>query len=170
AVGVHSGLPAGAAQDVTSALTVMKTGRAGLASAAAAMTAAHRTVPLIALHGDADQTVNPANSHRLVQNAIETHRLLNPEAHLQLTEETIDASVDSHAIQRTRYVASNGVSLIEHWLIRGAGHAWSGGDSAGSFANARGPDATAAMFEFFAQHTLPADVSESVVTDSTART
>jgi poly(hydroxyalkanoate) depolymerase family esterase len=170
AVGVHSGLPAGAAQDVTSALTVMKTGKAGLASAAAAMTAAHRTVPLIALHGDADQTVNPANSHRLVQNAIETHRLLNPEAHLQLTEETIDASVDSHAIQRTRYVASNGVSLIEHWLIRGAGHAWSGGDSAGSFANARGPDATAAMFEFFAQHTLPADVSESVVTDSTART
>jgi poly(hydroxyalkanoate) depolymerase family esterase len=169
AVGVHSGLPAGAAHDVTSAFTVMKTGKASLASAAAAITAAHRTVPLIALHGDADQTVNPANSRRLVENAIETHRFLNPDSPLQLAEHTIDATVDSHAIQRTRYMVSNGVSLIEHWLIRGAGHAWSGGDSAGSFADARGPDATAAMFEFFAQHTLPADVSEPVVMDSTAQ-
>jgi poly(hydroxyalkanoate) depolymerase family esterase len=166
AVGVHSGLPAGAAQDVASAFRVMKTGKAGLASAAGAATAPHRAVPLIALHGDADQTVNPVNSDRLVQNAIEAHRLLNPDSSLQLAEQTIDATVDSHAIQRRRYMASNGVSVIEHWLIRGAGHAWSGGDSAGSYADARGPDATAAMFEFFAQHTLPADVSEAIVMDS----
>src|SRR4030095_1717834 len=65
AVGVHSGLPAGAAQDVTSAFTVMKSGKPSLASTAAALTVAHRAVPLIALHCDADQTVNPANSEQL---------------------------------------------------------------------------------------------------------
>ena len=68
----------------------------------------------------------------------------------------------------TRYLTSNGVSIIEHWVIRGAGHAWSGGDSAGSFADARGPDATAVMLEFFEQHVAPADVSAAGVMDSTA--
>ena len=168
AVGVHSGLPAGAAQDVTSALSVMKTGEASLASVVGAVTVAHRAVPLIALHGDADQTVSPANSERLVQNAIETHRLLNPDSLLQQVQHTMHATVDSHAVQRTRYMASNGVSVIEHWLIRGAGHAWSGGDSAGSFANARGPDATAAMLDFFAQHVLRADVPDEALMDSAA--
>ena len=168
AAGVHSGLPAGAAQDVTSALTVMKSGKASLASSVAALTVAHRAVPLITLHGDADQTVNPANSAQLVKNAIELHALLHPDSPLQRTETTIAAAVDRHATQRITYTTANGVSLIEHWLIRGAGHAWSGGDSAGSFADARGPDATAAMLEFFAQHTLPADVSEPQLMDSTS--
>ena len=168
AVGVHSGLPAGAAQDVTSAFTVMKTGKANLASTTAALTVAHRAVPLIALHGDADQTVNPANSTQLVRNAIETHRLLNPDEPLQRVEYTIDAAVDRHATERTTYKTSNGVSLFEHWLIRGAGHAWSGGDSAGSFADARGPDATAAMLAFFAQHALHVEAPEPLVMDSEA--
>ncbi len=74
----------------------------------------------------------------------------------------------SHAVRRIRYSLSEDVSAIEHWVISGAGHAWSGGDSSGSFADARGPDATAAMFEFFAQHAVPADIAQPAVMDSTA--
>ncbi|MEO8186855.1 MAG: PHB depolymerase family esterase [Burkholderiaceae bacterium] len=168
AVGVHSGLPARAAHDVASAFVVMKSGQPAFASAVGAIAAVGRAVPLIALHGDADQTVNPANSDRLVQNAVETHRLLSPDSPLQMSEQTIHATASSHAVHRTRYVTSTGVSMVERWVIRGAGHAWSGGDSAGSFADARGPDATAVMLDFFEQHVAPADSETSAVMDSTA--
>jgi poly(hydroxyalkanoate) depolymerase family esterase len=168
AVGVHSGLAAGAAHDVSSAFAVMKSGKGSFASAVGAVTVAHRLVPLIAFHGDADQTVNPANSERLIENAVATYRLLNPDSPLQISEHTLDGSAASHAVRRTRYSILQGVSAIEHWLISGAGHAWSGGDSAGSFADARGPDATAAMLEFFAQHAVPADIAESAVMVSNA--
>jgi poly(hydroxyalkanoate) depolymerase family esterase len=168
AVGVHSGLPAGAAHDVASALTVMQSGQASFASAVGAKPAVGRAVPLIVLHGDADQTVNPANGDRLVQNAVEAHQLLNPDSHLQMSDQTMHATPGSHAIHRTRYAESNGVSMIEHWVIRGAGHAWSGGDSAGSFADARGPDATAVMLDFFKQHVAPADAAAPAAMDSTA--
>jgi poly(3-hydroxybutyrate) depolymerase len=35
--------------------------------------------------------------------------------------------------------------------VAGLGHAWSGGDQRFSYADARGPDASEAMWEFFAQ-------------------
>ena len=168
AAGIHSGLPAGAAHDVSSAFAVMKTGQANFASAAGATQVPRRVMPIIVWHGDADQTVNPANSDRLVQNAVETRVLLNPESPLQMSKHTIDAAGNDRAFDRRRYCASGGVSMIEQWVIRGAGHAWSGGDAAGSFADARGPDATAAMLDFFAQHAAPADSAAPHVMDSIA--
>lgn len=168
AVGVHSGLPAGAAHDVASAFAVMKSGQKSIASAVGAAPAVSRAVPLIALHGDADHTVNPANSDRLVQNAVETHRLLSPDSHMQKSEQAIDATAGSHAVHRTSYAAANGASMIEQWVIHGAGHAWSGGDSAGTYADTRGPDATVLMLDFFAQHPTPADATAPHVMDSTA--
>ena len=168
AAGVHSGLPAGAAHDVASAFSVMKSGQPSPASTVGALPVVSRAVPLIALHGDADRTVNPANSDHLVQNAVETYLLLNSDSHLQTSEQVIHATAGSHAIRRTRYASPTGVIMVEHWRINGAGHAWSGGDSAGSFADARGPDATAVMLDFFQQHVVPADAKAPAVMDSTA--
>ena len=45
-------------------------------------------------------------------------------------------------------------SMGEVWLIDRAGHAWSGGRTAGSHTDPTGPDASAQMLRFFAQHRL----------------
>jgi len=163
AVGIHSGLPVGAAHDVASALALMKTAQSMFTPVAGTATLTPRAVPVIVLHGDADRTVNPANADRLIENAVKTHELLNPSSPLQTSVETIDAAEGSHAYRRTRHMAVNGTSLIEQWEIHGAGHAWSGGDSGGSYTDARGPDATQAILQFFYQHVMPEEAAPHVI-------
>lgn len=146
AIGVHSGLPVGAAHNVPSALAVMKSGRLHGAS----LTQSNRSaVPLVVLHGDADRTVNPANASRLIEIAVATQKSGAP---LRTVEQTVDATEGNHAYRRTQHVAEDGTSLVEEWKLHGAGHAWSGGDAAGSHTDARGPDATQVMLDFFDQH------------------
>ncbi len=150
AIGVHSGLPVGAAHNVPSALAVMKSGSPRGASLARRDRSA---VPLIVLHGDADRTVHPANASRLVEIAVTTQKSGAP---LRTVEHSVHADESHHAYRRTQHVAENGKSLVEEWALQGADHAWSGGDAAGSYADARGPDATQVMLDFFDQHTAAA--------------
>ncbi|MGZ9058898.1 MAG: extracellular catalytic domain type 1 short-chain-length polyhydroxyalkanoate depolymerase [Burkholderiaceae bacterium] len=163
AVGVHSGLPVGVAHDVPSALMLMKTGQSAHAPRAVTAARNQRVVPVIVMHGDADKTVNPANAARLVQNAVETGLLINPDAPLKTDAQSIDAADGHRAYRRTRYTTSNAVSVIEYWELHGAGHAWSGGSAAGSFADDRGPDATEAMLQFFYQHATPEETLADVI-------
>ena len=163
AVGIHSGLPVGVAHDVASALMLMKTGQSMHAARAVTAAVNQRVVPVIVMHGDADKTVNPANAARLVRNAVETCLLINPIAPLETDAQSIEATNGHRAYRRTRYTTVNPVSVIEHWELHGAGHAWSGGNAAGSFADDIGPDATQAMLQFFYQHALPEEAVEDVI-------
>jgi poly(hydroxyalkanoate) depolymerase family esterase len=135
AVGVHSGLPAGAARDLPAALSAMKSGpAAGFKSAAPA--GPH--VPCIVFHGDADATVNHRNGDALAQ-AI-------PRASKQ--QSRVDSPAP-RAATRTVFVDTQGRTTGEHWVVHGAPHAWSGGSVAGSYTDPRGPDASAEMLRFF---------------------
>src|SRR6266699_3471307 len=48
--------------------------------------------------------------------------------------------------------APSGEAVQAYWKIDGMGHAWSGGNPAGSYTDPRGPDATVAMYDFFMGH------------------
>jgi poly(hydroxyalkanoate) depolymerase family esterase len=140
AVGVHSGLPYRAAVDVVSAFAAMRgdsfpgqptnAGDPGLAGG----------VRVIVFHGDADPTVHPSNAARIV----EAYDHLDDDF-----KERASGVVGGRSFTRTTIRGHDGSSRLEHWLVQGAGHAWSGGNPEGSYADAAGPSASREMVRFF---------------------
>jgi poly(hydroxyalkanoate) depolymerase family esterase len=119
ALAMHSGIAAGAARDIGSALAVMGKGPADgntLGDAAlAAMGARARPIPVIVIHGAIDKVVSPANLPAVVAQWTRVNGARAP--------------VDQH-------------------LLEGVGHAWSGGSSEGNYTAPQGPDATGMIVEF----------------------
>ncbi len=147
AVGVHSGLPCGAAWDIPSAFSAMRSG-----PPAAAPAGRLPPVATIVFHGTADRTVHPDNGERIAQAAVKAVQFHGrPLERRESTEEGAGA----RPALRTRYLADDGTPWVEHWEIDAGTHGWSGGDTAGSHTDPRGPSATAAMMAFFLQHRLP---------------
>lgn len=136
AVGVHSGLAAGAASDLPSALQAMK-GNGRLVSGAAS------GMPTIVFHGDADGTVHADNGKQVIEASVGIVAKL----------EVVDVSAPGGR-QATRHVHRDrsGRVVAEHWLVHGAAHAWSGGSSEGSYTDSSGPSATQEMLRFFFEH------------------
>lgn len=137
AVGIHSGLAAGAARDAASATTAMQMGGTGQRHAT--------QMPTIVFHGDADAVVNPRNG-RFV-----TIRAAEPFSGLDRTERSGQVP-GGKAYTRTTYRKGQGRPQVEHWVVKGSGHAWSGGHAAGSFTDPAGPDASREMVRFFLRH------------------
>jgi poly(hydroxyalkanoate) depolymerase family esterase len=147
AVGVHSGLPCGAAWDVASALRAMKTGAATMQQAPeTTKRTGGRIMPMIVFHGGRDGTVTARNGQAVADRAAQG-------ANLSVRMED-GHSAGGQSYRRTRYEDDGGKILVEHWLIHSAGHAWSGGKTHGSHTDPRGPDATSEMVRFFLSHCM----------------
>ncbi len=134
AIGVHSGLPFGAASDMPSAFTAMRTGRGGMTPTSG--------VPTIVFHGDRDTTVHPSNGDQVIaQGGQGSDR-----------ERHEDGDVPGgHSYRRTLHMRGDTIHS-EQWTIHGAGHSWSGGSPEGSYTDPRGPDASREMLRFFLAH------------------
>jgi poly(hydroxyalkanoate) depolymerase family esterase len=149
-VGVHSGLPPGAANTLPEALAAMRAGAASGASAGvrgepALAGATALPVPTIVFHGDQDTTVHPRNGQQVLAAALVP---AGPAA-ASAPQVLEGRAGGGRSYTRTRFTHDAGHPVAEHWLVHGAGHAWSGGQSAGSYTDPSGPDATAEMLRFF---------------------
>ncbi len=149
AIGVHSGLACGAANDIASAFAAMRQGELSGFSRSGDMSAplGHGSVvPTIVFHGDRDTTVHPRNGDHVIAQKWTTN--LQKQVHRGRVP-------GGHAYTRTIHTDASGRAMLEHWEIHGAGHAWSGGSSAGSYTDPRGPDAAREMLRFFLEHPSP---------------
>ncbi len=144
AVGVHSGLPPGAASDMPSAFSAMRKGPAAHAAARAGAVA----LPTIVFHGSADNTVAPGNADAIVHGQLAAHAT----GGAILREEARHVEHHSRAATCTRWVDGQGQVRLESWRVNGGPHAWSGGHASGSFTDPQGPGASEAMARFFLRH------------------
>lgn len=163
AVGVHSGLPSGAASNVAEAFMVMKSGQVGIVERARGEPAGagpksllqpRTPIPTIVFHGDQDQTVHPRNGEQVIAAALgaaagaqDSHA--RPSGNARVEQ---GVSAQGRRYTRSTQHGDQGQALTEHWLVHGAGHAWSGGHASGSYTDASGPDATLEMLRFFFDH------------------
>jgi poly(hydroxyalkanoate) depolymerase family esterase len=163
-----AGLACGAATSAMNASEVMRHGPSvdveALAAEARAKGGGSRAVPLLAIHGDDDAVVAPANSIALVRQYLRFngHRSLSdasgsaPGAFPDADELIMHRMGDGREMT-TREWKMNERLVVRHVGVAGLGHAWSGGDGALTFNDAREPDATALIGRFlgtvFAQAT-----------------
>jgi poly(hydroxyalkanoate) depolymerase family esterase len=153
AIGVHSGLACGVASDLTTAFAAMRQGEvvaARRSGSASGLGGCRRLVPTIVFHGDRDTTVHPRNGDRVIAQSRATTM-----TDLQTTVQH-GRVPGGHAYSRTLHADALGQAVLEHWVIHGAGHAWSGGSPAGSYTDPQGPDAAREMLRFFLEHPRPA--------------
>jgi poly(hydroxyalkanoate) depolymerase family esterase len=146
AIGVHSGLACGAANDLPSAFVAMRQCDLAVGNTSAVL-GDGPVVPTIVFHGDRDTTVHPRNSDRVIALSMGTTN----------TQKMVHRgrAPGGHAYTRTIHANASGQAIFEHWEIHGAGHAWSGGSPSGSYTDPRGPDAAKEMVRFFLEHSLP---------------
>jgi poly(hydroxyalkanoate) depolymerase family esterase len=166
AVGVHSGLPPGAARSLPEGLAAMRAGAHGTAlpggipvqmrSKASPPPPADLPVPAIVFHGDHDQTVHPRNGEQVVAAVLRSRvRSANSTDSSPIVEQGVSAQ--GRRYTRSTHRSGTGRLIAEHWLVHGAGHAWSGGQTAGSYTDAQGPDASREMLRFFLEQASPQD-------------
>lgn len=151
ALGVHSGMPAGLAHDLTSAMRLMSAGPTPAAGTDAELP---RGVPAplasIVFHGDEDTVVHPANGQAI--HALPGAAERPPPAGSR--QATTSASEGQRSVTRSVDYGAGGVTRHELWIVHGAGHAWAGGSESERHTDAQGPDASREMLRFFLQHQL----------------
>jgi poly(hydroxyalkanoate) depolymerase family esterase len=160
AIGVHSGLPFGAAHDLPSAYAAMKRGRGRRSPARGA--SGTRPVPAIVFHGDGDTTVDPCNGAAVIAQCLDDGMGTGAQGESPQAEVQRGTVPGGRGYTRTIYRSADGAVAAEQWVVHGAAHAWSGGDAAGSYTDPSGPDASAQMLRFFSACARPGDEGGSI--------
>jgi len=154
ALGVHSGVPAGLAHDVYSAMRLMSDGPvpSDVDAAPRAVDGVGAEVASIVFHGDEDAVVHLSNGVAIHEGAGGTE----DSPPLDTRQTTTQPRPGHRGFTRSVEYGPGGVTARELWIVHGAGHAWAGGSNAQPDTDSSGPDASREMLRFFLQHQLSA--------------
>jgi poly(hydroxyalkanoate) depolymerase family esterase len=151
-VAMHSGLPPLSNPSAATAMLAMRNGARIDSDALAESYWEVQTElppPLLIIHGDADSRVHERNATatlKLWQSIFE--RAPNGESGaLTRDEKMIDANADSRGVTQVDLLRQGRIAA-RSMRVHGLAHAWSGGDAALDFNDAKGPDATAQIWKF----------------------
>jgi poly(hydroxyalkanoate) depolymerase family esterase len=160
AAAIHDGTMYKAATSLVEAQKVMVTGKAPDperlgAEAWACGGKRPLTVPVMVWHGQGDNVVNRNNAELIVRQFIALNDLAddgksNGSAKKQAPSTKSGAVDGGYRYTVTRH-ASRGRPLVEYYEVAEMGHAWSGGKDDLMFSDAKGPDASLLMWNFFKQ-------------------
>ena len=151
AAAVHSGLPPMMPPSAAAAISAMEKGvRVDPEALADGYWNTHEVPPppLIIVHGDADETVTERNATGLMsvwEKLLETA----PQATLLAREEREFESTGSARAYAQIDLQREGRIVVRSLRVHGLAHAWSGGDAKLTFNDAKGPDASTAIWKFF---------------------
>jgi poly(hydroxyalkanoate) depolymerase family esterase len=153
---LHSGVPAGSARDLASAVQVMRQGVADVDALGwathAAMGDGARPIRVLLIHGGSDPVVAPANLEVIARqwaivNAASAGESVGPVTDVA---ERVPSTV-GHRWAGRRITDAARRTSVEWWRVEGVGHAWSGGSPSGTFTAPAGPDASALLVQFLAE-------------------
>ncbi|MCG5074130.1 PHB depolymerase family esterase [Paraburkholderia tagetis] len=148
AVGLHSGPVFGAANSAMSAMRIMRGGSREdplhLMEKAVDLVS-HPGMPAIIVHGELDAVVSKRNAAQLAVEFAWLNRLIDAQGALRVGEQR---TYSRDAVEYTDYLRARRL-VVRVCLVRGLGHAWSGGDPREAFHSGKGPDATAMLWNFF---------------------
>lgn len=162
ALGVVAGAPYRSATSFAETYGVAQAGSPDPAKlgdlAKAAMGDVARAVPVMVFHGTADGVLASQNGRDVAAQWVRTNGLLLGDGALA-EPTTVKGTVGGYATTTIthRQVSNDGV-VVQLVLVDNLGHAWPGGLSGGSYADARGPDASRALWSFFADRTRTAAI------------
>jgi poly(hydroxyalkanoate) depolymerase family esterase len=148
AVALHSGPAFGEARSGITAMDVMRRGARRDPTELVDETtnvALYPGMPAIVIHGDADHVVAPVNADQLAEQFLRLNRLVDATGARkagEVREERKGGVV-------TRDYVRGGRRIVRLCRVQGLAHAWSGGDDTVPFHSAKGPDASAMVWEFF---------------------
>ena len=123
-----------------------------------AMASNARVVPVLVYQGDADQVVPPVNGDQVVQQWIATDDWADDGSANGSVPTAASSTMMGTVPNGRSYTVTQfgvGTTVVEKWLVAGAGHAWPGGPSGATFTDPTGPDATGHSYDFFLAHAKP---------------
>ncbi len=140
------------------AMTRGETPDAGHLAAAAWNCGGKRTlpVPVAVWHGTVDKVVVPVNGENVLRqfahlNDWADDGQANGSTGAANPQTRADRVPGGHAFTVASYL-HRGKPLLEYTQVQAMGHAWSGGKDDLPFSDGKGPDASAAIWQFFRQH------------------
>ncbi|SFJ10935.1 extracellular catalytic domain type 1 short-chain-length polyhydroxyalkanoate depolymerase [Thermoflavimicrobium dichotomicum] len=161
AIGVGSGLEYKAATSIWTANMAMLYGGPNPNQqgtlAYQAMGSFKRVVPTIVFHGTNDYVVYPINGNQVISMWAQTNDLAADGVDNDLMDDQPELVENKNVpggrtYTKSTYQDQTGKVILEKYIVNQMGHAWSGGDSSGTYTDPSGPDASLIMWNFFQSH------------------